>query len=69
MLVPRMWASTALEHSLSMTLSVGAYPRVLGREDVEACCASDDANQCPGRYMGGKKGGKQNLGSLLVTYY
>ncbi len=28
---------------------------------VEACCASNDANQCPGRYMGGKKGGKAKL--------
>ena len=36
---------------------------------LEACCTSDDANQCPGRYMGGKKGGKQNSESLLVTYY
>ena len=36
---------------------------------VEACCASNDANQCPGRYMGGKRGGKQNSDSLLVTYY
>ena len=41
MLVPRMWASTALEHSLSMTLSLGAYPRVLGREDV-----FESGNQC-----------------------
>ncbi len=31
------------------------------RQIIEACCASDDANQCPGRYMGGKKGGKRNL--------
>ncbi len=29
---------------------------------VKVCCASNDANQCPGRYMGGKKGGKEKLG-------
>jgi hypothetical protein len=34
---------------------------------LEACCASDDANQCPGRYMGGKKGGKAKL--RFPTHY
>jgi len=27
---------------------------------IEACCASNDANQCPGRYMGGEKGGSKS---------
>ena len=30
--------------------------------EVEACCgcASDDANQCPGKYMGKKRGGSKS---------
>jgi hypothetical protein len=39
-----------------------------GGAKIEACCASDDANQCPGRYMGGKKGGsKTQIPYLLPT--
>ena len=28
------------------------------RVNFEACCASDGANQCPGRYRGGRKRGE-----------
>jgi hypothetical protein len=31
-------------------------PVLVGQPMVEECCASDDANQCPGRYMGEKGG-------------
>ena len=34
---------------------------------LEVCCASDGANQCPGRYMRGRKGGKRN--PVLPTRY
>ncbi len=35
-------------------------PVLVGQPMVEECCASDDANQCPGRYMG-EKGGKAKV--------
>jgi len=38
----------------------GVGPRAWLEDTIEACCASNNANQCPGRYMGGKKGGSES---------
>ncbi len=55
--------------SLPLPLSLGNALADEAKALFEACCASNDANQSPGRYMGGRKGGKQNLVPLPVTHY
>ena len=55
--------------SLLLPFSLGDVLADEAKALFEACCASNDANQCPGRYMGGRKGGKQNLVPLPITHY